>query len=65
MATRKPFKPNPDEPAMSAKRKRYNLTGIPTRVLWRELERRDSIAYARNVNRAIRGRAVRETEGRK
>ena len=36
------------------KRKRYSFVGIPTRVLEKELERRGSLAYARNVNREYR-----------
>jgi hypothetical protein len=36
------------------KRKDYNFKGVPTRALWRELERRESLAYMRNVLKEIR-----------
>ena len=36
------------------------FVGIPTRALERELERRNSIAYARNVNLEYRAIAARE-----
>ena len=36
-------------------RKPISFVGVPTRILERELERRNSIAYARNVNREMRG----------
>ena len=38
------------------KRKRPNWVGIPTKWLWDEIERRNSIAYARNVNAEYRAR---------
>lgn len=39
---------------MSAKRAKFDFRGVPTCVLLKELERRNSIAYARNVNREYR-----------
>jgi len=38
----------------------YSLVGVPTRALWAELERRESLAYARNVNREMRARRTRK-----
>ena len=49
---------------VSAKRK-YDFRGIPTRVLLKEIGRRGSLAYARNVNREFRLRreqAAKEKE---
>jgi hypothetical protein len=42
------------------KTKVYDFRGVPTRALWRELERRESRAYARNVNREYRARQRKE-----
>ena len=44
--------------------KKIDLTKVPIQLLWKELERRESIAYARNVRREYRLREVREKEGK-
>jgi hypothetical protein len=47
---------------MRAKKKKNPFTGIRTYVIERELERRNSIAYARNVNAEFRARNAFERE---
>ena len=36
------------------RKKTFSFVGIPTRIIERELERRNSLAYARNVNREMK-----------
>lgn len=38
------------------RKKTFSFVGIPTRIIERELERRNSLAYARNVNREMKDR---------
>lgn len=47
------------------RKKTLSFVGIPTRIIERELERRNSLAYARNVNREMKARRAAATASEK